>query len=166
MSHNIVIVASAEEESSGKNGLNSVLKSLPELECAIVGEPTLMQLATAEKIARDEKLLLLKQSFINGLKAKIPDIGFNYSDDLTSLSHIISLRLPTFLPLATLLFKLDLAGLSISAGAACSAGALQSSAVTRFLNLEKGYQTLRVSLSHHNNLQELQQAIDIIHKNY
>ena len=47
--YNIVIVASAEEESSGKNGLNSVLKNLPELECAIVGEPTLMQLAIAEK---------------------------------------------------------------------------------------------------------------------
>ncbi len=46
---NIVIVASAEEESSGKNGLNSVLQHLPELDCAIVGEPTLMQLAIAEK---------------------------------------------------------------------------------------------------------------------
>jgi acetylornithine deacetylase len=33
-----------------KNGLNSVLKHLPELDCAIVGEPTLMQLAIAEKV--------------------------------------------------------------------------------------------------------------------
>jgi len=47
--YNMVMVASAEEESSGKNGLNSVLKHLPELDCAIVGEPTLMQLAIAEK---------------------------------------------------------------------------------------------------------------------
>jgi acetylornithine deacetylase len=47
--YNIVMVASAEEESSGKNGLNSVLKHLPELDCAIIGEPTLMQLAVAEK---------------------------------------------------------------------------------------------------------------------
>jgi acetylornithine deacetylase len=47
--YNIVIVASAEEESSGKLGLNSVLKHLPELDCAIIGEPTLMQLAVAEK---------------------------------------------------------------------------------------------------------------------
>jgi acetylornithine deacetylase len=47
--YNLVIVASAEEESSGKNGLNSVLQHLPELDCAIVGEPTLMQLAIAEK---------------------------------------------------------------------------------------------------------------------
>lgn len=49
LTHNIVIVASAEEESSGPNGLNSVLKHLPELDCAIVGEPTEMQLAIAEK---------------------------------------------------------------------------------------------------------------------
>jgi len=47
--YNMVMVASAEEESSGKNGLNSVLKHLPELDCAIIGEPTLMQLAIAEK---------------------------------------------------------------------------------------------------------------------
>jgi len=49
LSHNIVIVASAEEESSGENGLNSVLQFLPEIDCAIVGEPTQMQLAIAEK---------------------------------------------------------------------------------------------------------------------
>ena len=47
--YNIVLVASAEEENSGKKGLNSVLKHLPELDCAIVGEPTTMQLAVAEK---------------------------------------------------------------------------------------------------------------------
>ena len=49
LSHNIVIVASAEEESSGPNGLNSMLEHLPEIDVAIVGEPTLMNLAIAEK---------------------------------------------------------------------------------------------------------------------
>ena len=49
LAYNLVMVASAEEESSGQNGLNSVLKHLPELDCAIVGEPTEMQLAIAEK---------------------------------------------------------------------------------------------------------------------
>ncbi len=49
MSHNLIIVASAEEESSGPNGLNSVLPLLPPIEVAIVGEPTQMQLAIAEK---------------------------------------------------------------------------------------------------------------------
>ena len=49
LSHNIVIVASAEEESSGSNGLNSMLEVLPHIDVAIVGEPTLMNLAIAEK---------------------------------------------------------------------------------------------------------------------
>ncbi|UNY98490.1 M20 family metallo-hydrolase [Zhouia spongiae] len=49
LKYNIVMVASAEEESSGPNGLNSVLKRLPLIDVAIVGEPTLMNLAIAEK---------------------------------------------------------------------------------------------------------------------
>ncbi len=49
LNYNFVIVASAEEESSGPNGLNSVLKIIPEIDFAIIGEPTLMQLAIAEK---------------------------------------------------------------------------------------------------------------------
>lgn len=47
--YNLVIVASAEEESSGPNGLNSMLAVLPNVDVAIVGEPTLMNLAVAEK---------------------------------------------------------------------------------------------------------------------
>lgn len=49
MAHNLILVASAEEENSGERGLNSVLPHLPTIDCAIVGEPTLMQLAIAEK---------------------------------------------------------------------------------------------------------------------
>jgi len=49
LKYNFVIVASAEEENSGPNGLNSMLKTIPEIDFAIVGEPTLMNLAIAEK---------------------------------------------------------------------------------------------------------------------
>ncbi|MBV1888264.1 MAG: M20 family metallo-hydrolase [Urechidicola sp.] len=49
LKYNIVIVASAEEENSGANGLNSTLSQLPKIDFAIVGEPTLMNLAIAEK---------------------------------------------------------------------------------------------------------------------
>lgn len=49
LKYNLVVVASAEEESSGKNGLNSMLSIIPKVAVAIVGEPTLMQLAIAEK---------------------------------------------------------------------------------------------------------------------
>lgn len=49
LKYNLVIVASAEEESSGPNGLNSMLAIIPKIDVAIVGEPTLMNLAVAEK---------------------------------------------------------------------------------------------------------------------
>ena len=49
LKYNLVLVASAEEESSGQNGLNSMLSIIPKIDVAIVGEPTLMHLAVAEK---------------------------------------------------------------------------------------------------------------------
>ena len=49
LKYNLVIVASAEEESSGDDGLNSMLEVIPKIDVAIVGEPTLMKLAVAEK---------------------------------------------------------------------------------------------------------------------
>jgi len=49
LKYNLVLVASAEEENSGPNGLNSMLSIIPKIDVAIVGEPTLMNLAIAEK---------------------------------------------------------------------------------------------------------------------
>ena len=49
LKYNLIIAITAEEESSGPNGLNSLLNSLPKIDFAIVGEPTQMHLAIAEK---------------------------------------------------------------------------------------------------------------------
>lgn len=49
LTYNIVIAATAEEEISGKEGLEIVVPELPEISFAIVGEPTEMHLAVAEK---------------------------------------------------------------------------------------------------------------------
>ena len=46
---NVIYLASAEEEVSGKDGLERVLPLLPKISVAIVGEPTGMQPAIAEK---------------------------------------------------------------------------------------------------------------------
>ena len=46
---NLILVASAEEEVSGKNGLECVMPTLPEIAFGIVGEPTGMKMAIAEK---------------------------------------------------------------------------------------------------------------------
>ncbi len=47
--YNLVYLASAEEEVSGKDGISRALPLLPHVDVAIVGEPTGMQPAVAEK---------------------------------------------------------------------------------------------------------------------
>lgn len=47
--YNLIMLASAEEEVSGKNGIESVIPLLPKIDVAIVGEPTGMNPAVAEK---------------------------------------------------------------------------------------------------------------------
>ena len=49
LKYNLVMAATAEEEISGKNGIESILTKLPKIDVAIVGEPTLMDLAVSEK---------------------------------------------------------------------------------------------------------------------
>lgn len=49
LKYNLILLASAEEENSGDLGIRSVIPILPEIDFAIVGEPTQMNLAIAEK---------------------------------------------------------------------------------------------------------------------
>jgi acetylornithine deacetylase len=49
LTHNLVLAATAEEEISGHDGIELLLPSLGQIDFGIVGEPTQMQLAVAEK---------------------------------------------------------------------------------------------------------------------
>ncbi|HMI66303.1 MAG TPA: M20 family metallo-hydrolase [Cyclobacteriaceae bacterium] len=49
LKYNLVLGASAEEEISGTNGIESMWPLLPKIDFAIVGEPTLTDMAIAEK---------------------------------------------------------------------------------------------------------------------
>ena len=47
--YNVIFAATAEEEISGTGGIEYTLPYLPKIDCAIVGEPTQMQMAVAER---------------------------------------------------------------------------------------------------------------------
>lgn len=49
LKYNICMLCTAEEEISGANGMELAIKQLPKLDFAIVGEPTLLDAAIAEK---------------------------------------------------------------------------------------------------------------------
>lgn len=79
---NVIFGASAEEEISGKNGVELLLKNLPPVDMAIVGEPTLMQMAVAEKgllvldcTARGIAGHAARNEGVNAIYEAISDIG-------------------------------------------------------------------------------------------
>jgi acetylornithine deacetylase len=81
LKYNLVYLASAEEEISGVNGISSILPELPSTTFGIVGEPTGMQLAVAEKglmvldcIARGRSGHAAREEGINAIELAIKDI--------------------------------------------------------------------------------------------
>ncbi|MEO6069588.1 MAG: M20 family metallo-hydrolase [Chitinophagaceae bacterium] len=49
LAYNLVLAATAEEEISGKDGIEYLISFLPPIDFALVGEPTLLQMAVAER---------------------------------------------------------------------------------------------------------------------
>src|SRR6188768_388390 len=81
LKYNIVMAATAEEEISGTGGIESIWSSLPTIDFAIVGEPTLCQMATAEKglmvidcIARGKAGHAAREEGVNAIYEALPDI--------------------------------------------------------------------------------------------
>ncbi|HWB63908.1 MAG TPA: M20 family metallo-hydrolase [Chitinophagales bacterium] len=90
---NIIYAATAEEEISGKGGIESIVSELSEIDLAIVGEPTGMQMAVAERgllvldcIATGKAGHAARSEGINAIYEALPDIEWfrNYKFDKTS----------------------------------------------------------------------------------
>jgi acetylornithine deacetylase len=94
--YNLILAATAEEEVSGKNGIESILSELGKLDLAIVGEPTQMQMAVAEKglMVLDCKASgvsghAARNEGINAIYKAIPDIEWFRSFEFDLKSELL-----------------------------------------------------------------------------
>lgn len=83
LKYNFVLAATAEEEISGTGGVESIWESLPRIDFAIVGEPTLCEMAIAEKglmvldcIAKGKSGHAAREEGVNALYEAINDINW------------------------------------------------------------------------------------------
>jgi len=83
LTYNLCLVASAEEEVSGKGGIEEAYKHIPSCAFAIVGEPTLLDLAVAEKglmvldcVAYGESGHAAREEGVNAIYKAIEDINW------------------------------------------------------------------------------------------
>jgi len=83
MSYNILLAATAEEEISGHNGIELLIPELGNIDWGIVGEPTQMQLAVAEKgllvldcTSQGKAGHAAREEGENAIYKALPDIGW------------------------------------------------------------------------------------------
>ncbi len=94
--YNTIFLASAEEEVSGVNGIEAVLPHLPAISCAVVGEPTSMQPAVAEKglmvldcVADGVSGHAARNEGVNALYRAIADIEWFRAHNCTRTSGLL-----------------------------------------------------------------------------
>lgn len=119
-------------------------------------------LADRELVERNEHTTRLRDRFENELTARVPDIVFNGDPD-QRLSHIsnISFR---FIEGEGLLISLDLQGVAVSTGSACSSGTLEPSPVIRALgrNEELARGAIRFSFGKDNTEEDVDYVLEVL----
>ena len=100
--YNLVYLASAEEEVSGQNGISRALPMLPEIDMAVVGEPTGMQPAVAEKglmvvdaVARGRSGHAARGEGVNAIYIALDDIAWLRSYKFDKVSPLLGPTLMT-----------------------------------------------------------------------
>ena len=130
----------------------------------VVGFAKASEIAHRDMRANNHKLRLLSEYFISKLSSSVENIIFN-ADIRQKLPHIISV---TFVGVdgESLLTKLDIAGVAVSTGSACTSNSLTVSHVMQAIGLknDNARSTIRFSLGKNNSYEQLDEAIKIISK--
>jgi len=126
----------------------------------ILGLAKAMEMAYDNLEKRRKKVMEVRNYMIDQLQANFDDIYFN--GDWDGLTHykILSVSFPPSEKSEMLLLNLDIAGISVSGGSACSSGADQGSHVLNALLGDSPRKTIRFSFSHHNTKEEVDAVVN------
>ncbi len=128
----------------------------------IVGMGKAFDLAYKEMEDNRRKILSLKQYLMERLKAEMPDIVFNGNTE--ALHTVLNIGLPKNDHNDMILMNLDIAGIAVSGGSACSSGSLHVSHVIKALGLADKISAVRVSFSKHTTKDELDYFVEVLKK--
>ncbi|MDB5121734.1 MAG: iscS 2 [Sphingobacteriales bacterium] len=122
----------------------------------IVGLAKAFQMAYQDMDKNQEHILDLKKYMVNQLLENIPGIEFNGEMDTDkSLYKILNVSFPETDVAEMLLFNLDISGISVSGGSACSSGTNIGSHVLTGIGASDVRPAVRFSFSKYNTRQEI-----------
>lgn len=128
----------------------------------IVGLGKAIELAYENLDEKNRYVANLRDYLVENVLSKIPDVRFNGPRDMSK-------RLPNnanfsfeFIEGEALLLRMDLAGIAVSSGSACSSGALEPSHVLLAVGvpIELAHGSIRFSFSKNNTKEEVDYVID------
>jgi len=124
----------------------------------IVGLAKALELAYENLESYRDQILTVRNHLKTQLEAQFSGIRFN-GDLENSLYTLLSVSFPPSDKGDLLLLSLDIAGISVSGGSACSSGADAGSHVITALHGDPNRKTIRFSFSHENTVEEIDQVI-------
>ncbi len=148
------IITGGHQERTKRGGTTNV--------AGIVGFYEAFKLANAHLEENAKYVSSLRDRFISRVLAEVPYIKLNGPKDGTK-------RLPAnadfsfeYIEGESILFCLDLAGIAVSSGSACSSGSLEPSHVLLSLGLpeELAHGSIRFSFGKHNTIEEIDYAVE------
>lgn len=126
----------------------------------IVGLAKALELAVTQMEERREYIKGIRDYMYQQLQDHFSDLTFN--GDLEGQGHykLLSVNFPHSDKADLILFNLDIAGISVSGGSACSSGIDTGSHVIAALDPESDRHTVRFSFSHLNRREEVDFVVD------
>lgn len=130
--------------------------------------PAVVGFAEAVKIAHEEmeenakKITALRDRFIERVLAEVPYVKLNGPrENRLPANADFSFK---YIEGESILFSLDLAGIAVSSGSACSSGSLEPSHVLLALGVPEGlaHGSIRFSFGKHNTVEEVDYAVDVL----
>ncbi len=135
----------------------------------IVGLAKALEIAYEDMGQHRAHIEQLKSRCIDLLKEAVPGVQFNgLSADMDqSLYTVLNVSLPPSEEnRGMVLFNLDLQGIAVSGGSACSSGATQGSHVLRALDHSPERDSVRLSFSRFNTVEEVDYTVDKLKELY
>ena len=134
----------------------------------IVGLAKALEIAYRDMDAHRSHIEALKNRMIGALSERIEGIRFNgQSGQLDkSLYTVLNVSLPPSDMSDMLLFNLDIAGISVSGGSACSSGTDIGSHVLNELHIDSERANVRFSFGKYNTFEEVDYAVNALAELY
>lgn len=126
----------------------------------IVGFAKALELAMAKHADESKYVAGLKAYMKQKLIDAVPGVGFNSPEN--SLYTVLSVCFPKTSNGESLLLELDMAGICVSGGSACSSGENSGSHVIRALQKNDDCNTIRFSFSKYNTAAEVDKVVKVL----